>query len=254
MYAIYDNPAIAQIRETHVSAMTLKEQFDKKRNAEVLEGYRQSFEKDLDGIIELIPIKVMDRTELLRHAYFIKLNLRKNRVEDCYSDIVNICFSDLFDLMERYLDYLSKKSNTKERIYDWEIIHSLIKKIAKPRFDNKQYADAVEASFKEINEIVKEKYHTKTGKYEDGDSLMRKAFTSSPNNSYKPKLKLANNSSESGKNIQQGYMDIFAGSMRGIRNPIAHANLNVEPDEAWEMIVLASHLMRMWDKYNKYNS
>lgn len=65
-----------------------------------------------------------------------------------------------------------------------------------------------------------------------------------------PILKLGENGTESGRNIQQGYMDIFAGSMKGIRNPKAHANLNVNPDEAWEMIVLASHLMRMWEKFN----
>ena len=132
--------------------------------------------------------------------------------------------------------------------FDWQNIHTIIQRIAKPRFESSHFADAVEASFKEINDIIKKAYINKEGQEKDGDSLMRKAFSTSSNNT--PLFLLADNSTDSGRNIQQGYMDIFAGSMKGIRNPKAHANLDVNPDEAWEMIVLASHLMRMWEKYN----
>lgn len=140
--------------------------------------------------------------------------------------------------------------NPESSAYNWSMINIHIEKVAKNRFENGHYADAVEASFKEINDIVKKQYRNKKGSEEDGDSLMRKAFTSTQNNEYTPVFKLADNSTESGRNIQQGYMEIFAGSIKGIRNPKAHANHNIIHEEAWEMIVLASHLMRMWGKYN----
>jgi len=136
------------------------------------------------------------------------------------------------------------------KAHGWSDINIRIQAVAKDRFQNGHYADAVEASFKEINDIIKKQYKNKLGDEIDGDTLMRKAFTSSQNNNYTPHFKLADNSTESGRNIQQGYMDIFAGSMKGIRNPKAHANHHASPDEAWEMIVLASHLMRMWEKHN----
>ena len=44
-------------------------------------------------------------------------------------------------------------------------------------------------------------------------------------------------------------MNILVGTMQGIRNPTAHANLDLRPDESWEMIVLASHLLnKIMDK------
>ncbi len=132
-------------------------------------------------------------------------------------------------------------------IKDWGIIHETIKLVAKKKYEDGHYADSVESALKAINKIIKEEYKKETGNNEDGDSLMRKAFTIN-----KPIFKLADQSTENGRNIQQGYMDIFAGAMKGIRNPKAHDNLTVSPDEAWEMIILASHLMRMWDKRKSF--
>ncbi len=127
--------------------------------------------------------------------------------------------------------------------FDWSIIHAKIEEVAKPRFRASHFADAVEASFKEINEIVKKEYQTKTGIEEDGASLMRKALTQT-----KPVYTLANLETESGKNIQEGYMHIFAGAMIGIRNPKAHSNISIDAIDGWEKIVIASHLMKLLDK------
>lgn len=149
-------------------------------------------------------------------------------------------------LLKGFIQELELGKNDSFPSDKWSKIHNTIAQIAKSRFETEHYGDAVEASFKEINDIIKKSYHKNVGKEEDGDSLMRKAF--SVNN---PLYHLADNNTDSGRNIQQGYMDIFAGAMKGIRNPKAHANLDVHPDEAWEMIVLASHLMRMWDKTKK---
>jgi len=46
-------------------------------------------------------------------------------------------------------------------------------------------------------------------------------------------------------------MNIFAGAMIGIRNPKTHANITIDENDAWEKIVLASHLMKMWDNRMK---
>lgn len=50
--------------------------------------------------------------------------------------------------------YLNKYSNNNPSSI-WENIHPLIKSVAKNRFDDGYYADAVEAAFKEINISVK---------------------------------------------------------------------------------------------------
>ena len=58
-----------------------------------------------------------------------------------------------------------------------------------------------------------------------------------------PVLTLADLSDETGRNIQLGYMKIFEGSIIGIRNPKAHANLVIDQSRAIHLLFLASLLM-----------
>jgi uncharacterized protein (TIGR02391 family) len=134
------------------------------------------------------------------------------------------------------------KSKNKTISFDWGQVHPIILRVAKPRFTSHHFADAVEAAFKEINEIIKTEYKKVVGTEEDGTALMRKAFAHT-----NPVFRLTNLSTESLKNIQEGYMNIFAGAIIGIRNPKAHANIQIDEQDAWEKIILASHMLKMWD-------
>ncbi len=128
--------------------------------------------------------------------------------------------------------------------YDfWGIIHTNIATIAKRKFEDGHYADAVESAFKEINKRVKEIVKTKIGKELDGADLMFKAFSINS-----PIILLDDLSSETGKSIQNGYMYIFAGAMTGIRNPKAHDNLIISRERAIHFIFLASLLMYKLDE------
>jgi uncharacterized protein (TIGR02391 family) len=120
----------------------------------------------------------------------------------------------------------------------WEIIHPRIRTLAKPRFYSGFFADAVESSFKEINDIIKAIVIEKTGRELDGANLMTTAFSIA-----NPIIKLNSLESETDRSIQLGYMQILAGSMTGIRNPKAHANLNPDKTRTLHLISLASLLM-----------
>lgn len=63
-----------------------------------------------------------------------------------------------------------------------------------------------------------------------------------------PIIKLTDLTTETGKSIQQGYMQIFAGSMTGIRNPKAHANLQPDKPTTVHLLMLASLLMTKLDE------
>jgi len=125
----------------------------------------------------------------------------------------------------------------------WNEIHPKIVSVARTRFETIHYADAVESALKEVNSIVKDIVRRKTGNELDGANLMRTAF--SLNN---PIIVLDDLSTETGKNIQQGYMEIFAGAMIGIRNPKAHDNLVITEIRARHFIYLASLLMHKVDE------
>lgn len=316
-----------QFRATLSTAMQLKEKFDRNDTIESMEYSFELFLKDLEYLKKLLPKEIIEAGSLLRHVSWIERRLNEGSPDQCYGDIQDICYNDLFYVQDLYLKSISKNEDpisdeigiitkqvkllgesdldpqswifTTERILKkifphdninlakqrsiradlpfttnervrfrnvlngliqeielnstnllpadkWTKIHPAIARVAKSRFETDHFGDAVESAFKEINDIIKKAYKGKIGKEEDGDVLMRRAFSVNS-----PVFFLGDVDTDSGKNIQNGYMDIFAGSMKGIRNPKAHANMDVDPDEAWEMIVLGSHLMRMWEKYNK---
>ena len=114
-------------------------------------------------------------------------------------------------------------------------------------FRDHYFARSVEEAFKLLNNAVQEK----SGLTEqDGAALMRAAFSANS-----PVLRLNDFETTSEKNEQQGYMEIFAGSMTGIRNPRAHEHdLADEPEAALELLVLANHLMRKLDASTKANA
>ena len=125
----------------------------------------------------------------------------------------------------------------------WDDIHPKITSVARSRYESLHYADAVEAAFKEVNNCVKEIVRRKTSRELDGAALMRAAF--SPSN---PLIVLDDLSTQSGRNIQEGYMVIFAGAMISIRNHKAHYNLDVKDKRAKHLIYLASLLMNKIDE------
>ena len=96
---------------------------------------------------------------------------------------------------------------------------------------------------KEINGVVKTRNKEHTGKELDGADLMQRTFF--PNT---PVIAQADLSTESGKNEQQGYMDIFAGTMTRIRNPNAHENVVIEKKKTIHLLHLANLLMYKLDE------
>jgi uncharacterized protein (TIGR02391 family) len=125
----------------------------------------------------------------------------------------------------------------------WNLLHPIITRVSKSRFDSGQYADSVEAAFKEVNNMIKELVKADNGEELDGAPLMYKAF--SPK---QPIIRVGDLSAETGRNIQQGYMQIYAGAMIGIRNPKAHENIVIDSTRAIHMLTLASLLVSKLDE------
>ena len=125
----------------------------------------------------------------------------------------------------------------------WQLVHPRVAALARPRFETGFYGDAVGAVYTEFNQAVKQIVRKDHGKELDGASLMNTAF--SPRN---PLIKLTELETETGRSIQQGYMQIMAGAMTGIRNPKAHENLNPDSRKALHLICLASLLMHKIDE------
>jgi uncharacterized protein (TIGR02391 family) len=125
----------------------------------------------------------------------------------------------------------------------WTLLHPRVQVVAQPRFRSGHYADAVEATLKELASTVRALVLQRGGPELDGTALMQMAF--SPKS---PIIVLADLTTQSGKDMQRGYMDMFAGAMSAIRNPKAHGNVLITRERSLHFLFVASTLWYTLDE------
>lgn len=121
--------------------------------------------------------------------------------------------------------------------FDRRNIHPDLPAKVRRLFDDGHYAQATEHAFKYLDKRVQK--HSGISS-ESGFKLMMAAFDSKT-----PKVKLNALHSTSEKDEQEGYRFIFAGGMKGIRNPRAHEpGIVDDPDICLEHLAFVSLLLR----------
>ena len=115
-------------------------------------------------------------------------------------------------------------------------LHSIIAKKVWPLFLRGDYDVAVFQGFKEVEIAVRE-----AGEYAEtdyGTDLMRKAFHVENGNLTDP---------DQPKAEKESISNLFAGAIGYYKNPFSHRDVDVTAEEAAEMIIFASHLLRIVD-------
>lgn len=117
-------------------------------------------------------------------------------------------------------------------------LHERIRRIA-DRYAEEHLNVAIFEAFKAVTNRVKEMTELDL----DGSKLMDAAL-----NRNDPRLLLGDLTTESGRNVQQGFHFIFKGAVEGIRNPKAHDEFEaLDEEEGLEELGFASMLMRRLD-------
>jgi uncharacterized protein (TIGR02391 family) len=145
-------------------------------------------------------------------------------------------------LEERLTDSDEDETGKSLRAYEGLTLHPEIARAANDLYHDGHYANAVEASVKSLNGLVR----LRSGLELDGTSLMEKAF--SPNN---PILKFNDLSDQSDRDEQKGFMMMFSGAVSGLRNPRAHGFIHDDPERALEFIAFVSLLAKLLDEAKK---
>jgi len=133
-------------------------------------------------------------------------------------------------------------------LYGMLVTHAELRTVTRGLFTDGYHARAVEEAFKALNNLVKRRSGLDE---QDGAPLMRQAFSlKSPRLRILERLRTDSQNSE-----QQGYMEIFAGWMAGIRNPRAHEHLLVDrPADALAILGCANHLFHVASNATKTRS
>lgn len=120
-------------------------------------------------------------------------------------------------------------------------LHPEIAKAAAERFNSGFYLDAVSRAFQAIEHRVQ----TLAGSNEMGERLMGIAFGAKPG---PPRLTVTRSTGASLESEQNGMQFLFKGATGALRNPRMHGPAEEDArDEAEEMLVFASFLMRRLD-------
>ncbi len=123
-------------------------------------------------------------------------------------------------------------------------LHELIAAKVYPAFLRGEYDTAVFQAFREIEIVVRQ-----AGEFDAdlvGRDLMKEAFR--PANPNKPGMAGLLTDTTLPIAEQEGMMFLFMGAIGLYKNPQSHRNVPTEPIDAAEVIVFASHLLRMVDR------
>jgi uncharacterized protein (TIGR02391 family) len=118
--------------------------------------------------------------------------------------------------------------------FDRRVVDPALRSATRTRYLTEHYADAVESGVKALCECIR----ARTGSSEDGDALMRLAF--SPN---RPLLRINRGRSQNDESEQRGHMFLCQGVVAAWRNPRAHRLIDDSPTRALMMLETLNDLI-----------
>lgn len=172
----------------------------------------------------------------LEELGYLERHIDFGEIED-YENILSQDVPKVERIAEEHL--LRTKGKFKEIGFE-NLLHPVIIEHAYQQYRDGHLRDAVLNSVIAVFDLIR----LKTGLTEDGDRLVCKVLSTQD-----PYLILSELGTESGRNDQTGFIQIFQGAYKGIRNPKAHSlEHDLTEQKAAQYLVFASLLARRIDE------
>lgn len=122
-------------------------------------------------------------------------------------------------------------------VYSRTVTEDEIESVSRDLFASGHYSLAVQEAYKSVEKYVQKKSAT-VGL--SGTQLMQQVFSTTS-----PTLYWTERKTQSEQDEQKGYLQLYAGAMLGIRNPVTHEfDWIDDPVMSLELILFAQHLLR----------
>ncbi|MBI4311125.1 MAG: TIGR02391 family protein [Chloroflexi bacterium] len=215
---------VRELRRKATDALAQIEAKDKGA-AELVNGYMKTDYQSLYRLWEGQGFDPAELGNLGRHIHFGD--------EHDYHDILE---RDLVSVEENAEKHVREALPINTQVGIEELLHPFIHEHAFQHYLNGNYREAVLNSIVAVFDLIRER----TGLDLDGEKLVGRAFSLD-----RARLILSELDTESGRNDQKGFIQIFSGTYLGIRNPKAHSLVHdLDKIKAAQYLIFASLLAR----------
>lgn len=183
----------------------------------------------------LIPLKnrLIDTGEKKISNHILKINNTKNIIGEL-PNIVNYVLPQSKKILKRNNDKLLLS------YLDTKISNDI-----KEKFLNSHYSDSAFSAIKVVEEELFKIQKDKTGKEMTGRNLVNSTIKKENDDFVPTGIKFKKQTKE---NIQEGFKLLFEGSIVGVRNLLAHEDIEIDRESALHYLFLSSLLLRKLKK------
>lgn len=201
-----------------------------------------AYKDDDEPTARIIQQMLKDQCAELRRQWEVELdphdlsNLARHIGFGDEHDFVDILNHDLPAIEQKAEDHFSDNRDAAQPLGFEDLLHPYVAEHATEHYQNGHFRDAVLNAFIAVYDLIRKR----TGIDMDGARLVGQVFSLRD-----PQLILSELETESGRNDQTGFLDIFKGAYTGIRNPKAHSLSHDLTDiTAAQYLIFASLLAR----------
>jgi uncharacterized protein (TIGR02391 family) len=187
-------------------------------------------------------IHMIDGTPLIMYGPPPAIEERRTYIRRGIAEAVSSLETAISVLKERVEEPAESGPSRILSAYRGMDLHPEIARAATKLYLDGHYANAVEDAVKALTVLVRLRSDLNV----DGVTLMQRAFSAKA-----PILKFNDLSTQSDRDQQLGFMNMFSGAVSGLRNPRAHGFIHDHPERALECIAFVSLLAKLLDEAKK---